>query len=260
MELCSVFQNTIINGYISLRGCVPPTSRNISLMTLRLLVWQLLLLVAGVTNVGLLYSLFSIWPGYRCTAPDTSGLKDYTLIQTSETLRHKLTPTGGCDECTHLDDNTTGYIRRVESSVIFYTPNPKPLVIAKDISLGRYYAQRDLQGWTLAYNNFSFEVIEQSYRVSIKLSDLSVFLCLGIATQDKHCIRPASYRLLNQGQRINQIHGLRDSLWRKDGMCYTLREALASYQGPHNFTFPCWVLPKDLESLKVSITVCSFRY
>lgn len=229
-------------------------------MNIRLLVWQLLLLVAVSTNVGLLYFLFSVWQGYHCPALGSSSLGDTILFQTSpETFHDRLTPTGDCDGCTYLDDNITKYIRRVESSVIFYTPNPRPLVIAKDISLGRYYAQRDLQGWILAYNNFSFEVIEQSYRVSIKLSDLSVFLCLGIATQDKHCIRPASYRLFNQGQRINQIHGLRDSLWRKDGMCFTLREALASYQGSHNFTFPCWVLPKDLESLKVSI-VYIFQY
>lgn len=228
-------------------------------MTIRLLVWQLLLLVAVITNVGLLCLLFSVWQGFHCPVLRTSTLGDSTLIQASpETLHGKLTPTGDCAGCSYSYDNTIGYVRRVESSVIFYTPNPKPVVIAKDISLGRYYAQRDLQGWTLAYNNFSFEVIEQSYRVSIKLSDLSVFLCLGIATQDKHCIRPTSYRLFHQGQRINQIHGLRDSLWRKDGMCYTLREALASYQGSHNFTFPCWVLPKDLESLKVSLH-CSKR-
>ena len=32
-------------------------------------------------------------------------------------------------------------------------------------------------------------------------------------------------------------------------MCRTMKEALASYQGPTNFTFPCWVLPEDLQAL-----------
>lgn len=132
----------------------------------------------------------------------------------------------------------------------FYSPYVNPLVVAKDISLGRYYAQRDLQGWTLAYKNFSFEVTEQSFRTPIRLSDLSVFLCLGIHTQDKHCIKPSAYRTLTQSQKVNQIHGLRDILWRKDSFCFTVREALANYKGKRNFTFPCWVLPKDTEALE----------
>lgn len=144
-------------------------------------------------------------------------------------------------------------IREVESSVLFYSPDSRPLVVAKDISLGRYYAQRDLQGWTIAYKNFSFEVVEQSFRTPVKLSELSVFLCLGIHTQDKHCIKPSSYRTFTQSQKVNQIHGLRDTLWRKDAFCYTMREALGSYKGRKNFTFPCWVLPKDKEVLEVEM-------
>ena len=145
-------------------------------------------------------------------------------------------------------------IREVESSVLFYSPDSRPLVVAKDISLGRYYAQRDLQGWTIAYKNLSFEVVEQSFRSLVKLSELSVFLCLGIHTQDKHCIKPSSYRTFTQSQKVNQIHGLRDTLWRKDAFCYTMREALGSYKGRKNFTFPCWVLPRDKEILQVEMS------
>ncbi len=138
----------------------------------------------------------------------------------------------------------------IESTILFHRTNSKGLVVAKDISFGRYYAQRDLQGWTMAYNNFSFEVIEQSFRTSVKISDLSVFVCLGIQSQDKHCIKPSSFRLLTQAHKYNQIHGLRDILWKKDAFCYTLREALSSYHGKRNFTFPCWVLPADKDKLQ----------
>ncbi len=138
----------------------------------------------------------------------------------------------------------------IESTILFHRASSKGMVVAKDISYGRYYAQRDLQGWTIAYNNFSFEVIEQSFRTSVKISDLSVFVCLGIQSQDKHCIKPSSFRLLTQAHKYNQIHGLRDILWRKDAFCYTVREALSSYRDKRNFTFPCWVLPADENKLR----------
>lgn len=144
-------------------------------------------------------------------------------------------------------------LKAIEGSVIFYHTSPKSVVIAKDISFGRYYAQRDLQGWTMAFSNFSFEVFEQSFRTAVKLSDFSVFVCLGIQSQDKHCIKPPSFRLLTQDQKYNQIHGLRDILWKKDAFCFTLREALSSYRGRKNFTFPCWVLPMDLEKLRTAM-------
>lgn len=145
-------------------------------------------------------------------------------------------------------------LREIESTLLFYSPDSHPLVIVKDISYGRYYALRDLQGWTLGYQNFSFEVVEQSFRTQVRVSDFSVFLCLGIHSQDRHCIKPSSLRLLRLTQKYNQIHGTRDILWRKDAYCYTLREALATYRGSKNFTFPCWVLPKDREKLEAEMS------
>ena len=114
----------------------------------------------------------------------------------------------------------------------------------------RYFAQRDLQGWTIAFEEIGFSVQEVHQR-SVGMSEFSVFLCLGIVAQDRLCLRPHSYGLLGQGQRFNQIHGLREYLWRKDGMCLTLREALAGFEGPRNFTFPCWVLPMDITEFRV---------
>ena len=144
-------------------------------------------------------------------------------------------------------------LHEIESTLLFYSSQNKPLVVVKDISYGRYYALRDLQGWTLGYQNISFEVVEQSFRTQVKLSDFSVFLCLGIHAQDRHCIKPSSLRLLLPTQKYNQIHGTRDVLWRKDAYCYTMREALAAYKGSKNFTFPCWVLPKDREKLEMEM-------
>ena len=141
----------------------------------------------------------------------------------------------------------------IESTLLFHSSERTALVVVKDISYGRYYALRDLQGWTLGYQNFSFEVVEQSFRTTVKLSDFSVFLCLGIHAQDRHCIKPSSFRLLLPTQKYNQIHGTRDILWRKDAYCYTMREALMNYKGSKNFTFPCWVLPKDREKLELEM-------
>ncbi len=153
---------------------------------------------------------------------------------------------------TNKDSSLTLYqtLQEVEWNLLFYSPSKTPLVVAKDISFGRYYAQRDVQGWILAYSNQSFELVEQSFRTQVKISELSVFLCLGIQSQDKHCLRPSSFQTLHRTQKYNQIYGLREVLWRKDGFCYTMREALLGYKGAKNFVFPCWVLPLDRQSLE----------
>lgn len=223
----------------------------------RFFAWQLFFLLFLVLNVVLLYTAISYNHRYSCSTSSgaKSELKE-TLPQNK--LRLSLSRENSSElQYSHRDCNAEvegsfiEYLCRVESSVSFYSPKQRPLVVAKDISYGRYFARRDLQGWTTAFKNFGFDVTEISYREAVSLSQLSVFLCLGIATQDKHCIRPSSYHLLQQGQKVNQIHGLRESLWRKDGMCLMIREALATYEGPRNFTFPCWVLPADKDLLYV---------
>lgn len=225
---------------------------------------QLLFLAVLVLNIVLLYTAISLKLKHSCSTPTNyvnparmSKLKKSPLQEDRLEL-HFPREVFSESQSSHRDckveeeGSLTEYLCRVESSVSFhYPPNQRPLVVAKDISYGRYFARRDLQGWTTAFKNFGFDVTEMSYREAVSLSQLSVFLCLGIAMQDKHCIRPSSYHLLRQGQKVNQIHGLRDSLWRKDGMCLMLREALTNYEGPHNFTFPCWVLPADREVLHV---------
>lgn len=142
------------------------------------------------------------------------------------------------------------FIEEVESNLLFHSFSKNPVVVAKDISYGRYYAQRDVQGWSIAYTNMSFEFMEQSFRTQVRISDLSAFLCLGIQSQDKHCLRPSSFQTLRNIQKYNQIYGIRDILWRKDSFCFTMREALFGYKGNKSFVFPCWVLPKDQQSLE----------
>lgn len=151
------------------------------------------------------------------------------------------------------DSGLEAKIRELESTLFYYSPSARPLVIVKDVSFGRYYAQRDLQGWTLAYQNFSFDVVELSFRTAVKLSESDVFLCLSIQAQDRHCLKPYSFRTLGQHHRYNQIHGMRNILWKKDAFCSTMKEALKSYKGRRNFTFPCWVIPKDNDILKVKM-------
>jgi hypothetical protein len=226
--------------------------------------WRLLFLAALAFNIVLLYTLASQWSARSCRATaardDKAAAKPYKYKNTAplpphrDTLElypsHELSPEllshGDCGA--EVRGSLAEYLCRVESSVSFYSASHPPTVIAKDISFSRYFARRDLLGWSLAFKNISFDVVEVAHR-AVSNTEFSVFLCLGITRQEKHCMKPSSYHLLHQGQKVNQIHGIRDSLWRKDGMCLTLREALADYSGPRNFTFPCWVLPSDREDL-----------
>ena len=225
--------------------------------------WQLLFIAALALNIVLLYSLVYPWAASSCnsTAKDArTAMKPTTAPPKPEAFgkasREPSTVleyvTRDCvEECE--EGGLAQYLCRAEASVSFYAPpHPPPLVVAKDVTTSRYFAQRDLQAWTLAFSNISFGVSEV-HRKAVRLDDLTVFICLAIVTQDKHCLRPSSYHLLGQGQRFNQIHGVRESLWRKDGMCLMLREALAAYEGPQDFTFPCWVLPTDSTALRVGI-------
>ena len=233
--------------------------------------WRLLFLGALAFDVALLYTLTSQWSARTrsCHAtvdvardeaaamPYNFKFKNTALLPPhhvslgpypSHELSSELVNRGDCSA--EVRGSLAEYLCRVEHSVSFYSPSHPPVVIAKDISITRYFARRDLFGWTLAFKNISFDMVEVAHQV-VSNTEFSVFLCLGIAKQDKYCMRPSSYHLLHQGQKVNQIHGIRDYLWRKDGLCLTLREALADFKGPRNFTFPCWVLPSDREDLVV---------
>lgn len=228
------------------------------------ILWVLLLTSSLLVLLTSLLSIMSPYTKRECQYDDlseetrariivSSPYKDPVLtgLQNKDVDRNALK--GSSLECNSSVQNSHPFLYHVceiEFSYIFFNPRQRPLMIAKDISPSRYYAKRDLQGWNLAYKNVSFEVSEVSYRTSVVLSKLAVFLCLGSHAIDLHCLKPSTYQMLTQGQKFNQIHGFRNSLWRKDAFCFTLREALGGYNGRKNFTFPCWVLPKDNEALR----------
>ena len=136
-----------------------------------------------------------------------------------------------------------------EASLVFFNPYNNPVVV-KDVSYQRYYAARDLQGWSIAFNNRSMQVVERSITSSVSSSDFSIFICLTLSAHDKYCIKPKNIKNLEQWQRYGQFYGLRNILWRKDSFCWAMKEALSDFKKDRDFTFPCWVLPHDIEALE----------
>lgn len=214
-------------------------------------IWRVCFILAALV---LIYSTLEVVPSFvqYNSQPCSAALK--AVIKPDTRDQKSPPPASTFTDLSVGEDLLLRRLREIESTLLFHSSEENPLVVVKDISYGRYYALRDLQGWTLGYQNFSFEVMEQSFRTQVKTSDFSVFLCLGIHAQDRHCIKPGSFRLLLPTQKYNQIHGIRDILWRKDAFCYTIREALATYRGNKNFTFPCWVLPKDKSKLETTMS------
>ena len=137
----------------------------------------------------------------------------------------------------------------MEASLVFFNPYSNP-VIVKDVSYQRYYATRDLQGWTIAFNNRSMHVVERSMTSSVSSIDFSVFICLTLSAHDKYCIKSKNIKNLEQWQRYSQFYGLRNILWRKDSFCWSMKEALNDFKKERDFIFPCWVLPNDIVSLE----------
>ena len=247
----------------------------------RVYVWQLAFPVVLALNILLFY--YGVVPGLerRCApsawgentphdaygygrwpAVDETDSSPNAPLQLDSSPRQQLSvmSSGNPAECSgEKEDTMAWFLCLAQASVTFHSPHPKPLVLAKDVTRSRYFAQRDLQGWTMAFEEIGFTVQEVHQR-SVGLSEFSVFLCLGIVAQDRLCLKSHAHHLLGQGQKFNQIHGIRESLWRKDGMCLTLREALGGFEGPRNFTFPCWVLPMDMTKFQVRLCLIATMY
>lgn len=137
-----------------------------------------------------------------------------------------------------------------QSEAGFHQPGHLTAVV-RDVSYGRYFSQRDLQGWSLSLSNISFEVVEHHARRSVPLDKFALLLCLALDLQDTLCLRQEAYLHLGGGQRINQFYQMRHVLWRKDSFCRTLQGALESFASPDpDFSLPCWVLPEDLDALR----------
>ena len=137
-----------------------------------------------------------------------------------------------------------------QSEAGFYQPRRLTAVV-RDISYGRYFSQRDLQGWSISLNNISFDVVEHHTRRSVPVDQFALLVCLALDLQDALCLRQEAYLHLGAGQRVNQFYQMRNVLWRKDSFCHTMQEALDGFHSPDPaFTFPCWVLPQDLDALR----------
>ena len=140
-------------------------------------------------------------------------------------------------------------ICNMEGSSVFFNPFNNPVVV-KDVSYQRYYATRDVQGWSIAFSNRSMQVVERSVTSSILSNEFSIFICLTLSGHEKYCIKPKNIKNLEQWQRYGQFYGLRNILWRKNSFCWTMKEALNNFKRERNFTFPCWVLPNDIKALE----------
>ena len=144
----------------------------------------------------------------------------------------------------------SGLLCEAQSEAGFHQPHHLAAAV-RDVSHGRYFSQRDLQGWSLALANISFEVVEHHARRPVPLDQFALLLCLALDLQDSLCLRPEAYLHLGRGQRVNQIYQMRNVLWRKDTFCHSLQEVLESFASPDPpFTFPCWILPQDLHALR----------
>ena len=247
----------------------------------RIYVWQLVFLIVLALNVVLFY--YRVVPGLerRCApsawgentphdaygygrwpAVDETDSSPNAPLQLDSSPRQQLSimSSGNAAECSEEKEGTMAwFLCLAQASVTFHSPHPKPLVLAKDVTRSRYFAQRDLQGWTMAFEEIGFTV-QEVHQGSVGTSEFSVFLCLGIVAQNRLCLNSHAHHLLGQGQKFNQIHGIRESLWRKDGMCLTLREALGGFEGQRNFTFPCWVLPMDMTKFQVGLCLIAAMF
>jgi hypothetical protein len=69
---------------------------------------------------------------------------------------------------------------------------------------------------------------------------------MGMRIVDKTCLLPKDYPLLAEHQRVNQLHGFRRTLWRKDTFCRIIKQfnLVAAQLTPEKvsdlvFTFKC---------------------
>lgn len=85
---------------------------------------------------------------------------------------------------------------------------------------------------------------------SIRRSDWDVLVCLSLKTQK--CLDEIDFSRFaaTNMKRVNRLLGLRDVLWSKNNFCDTITNSLGASQLVGEFTFPCWVLPRDRERLE----------
>ena len=109
------------------------------------------------------------------------------------------------------------------------------------------YIGRDIVGYKWAFERAGFTIKKaKSGHISIKTltsETWSVLLCLALNTE--HCFTSGSMFKTQRYQRINRLQGLRQVLWSKDSFCRTLHEGVHGHASFRNYTFDCWILPKQ---------------
>lgn len=108
--------------------------------------------------------------------------------------------------------------------------------------------------WESTFVDFGFQVQQTTKQELAKttLHPWGVMLCMDLFDGKNNCIDPQELPRMKRWQRINRLVGLRKTLWNKDKFCETMGSALHGYRfATHveQFVFPCWVLPKQFESM-----------
>jgi len=159
-----------------------------------------------------------------------------------------------------------------------------------DTSDHRYFIRRDAPAWQNAFESVGIGLWEVSRgRKPMRstsgpeaVAKWDIRLCEGMTNRYKGCFSPKMIPHLRQNQRVAMIPGMRQILWKKDGMCDTIRdrgliptggvdgamnsatefhmmarlhEKYATWPAQHPpipfpYSMPCYILPRDEKILK----------
>eukprot|EP00041_Stephanoeca_diplocostata_P021449 m.500074 g.500074 ORF g.500074 m.500074 type:complete len:412 (+) comp21829_c0_seq23:190-1425(+) len=163
-----------------------------------------------------------------------------------------------------IDKEITGFLRERygdESLRAIRDTHFRHAVSIDETGPQRYYARRDLEAWRIALDGHNFTVSERlgpfrpAYFGPNAEKAVSVLLCMAMSRIEKKCITPIGLLALRGTVRLNQLHGFRSILWRKDAFCTTLEAATADAAPEvsakfRKHLFPCWTLPAEATRLQ----------
>ena len=144
-------------------------------------------------------------------------------------------------------------VSRIYSIVRLYAWSTPP-ANTRAVALGsRGIIRRDYPAIAQAFRNRSISIVniqpsQSGHNRHPKRQDWDVFVCVSLSTDD--CLGKRDFLKYSRERRkkVNRIYGLRKTLWNKDAFCRTVTSSLGARVG--DYTFPCWVLPRDLESFR----------
>lgn len=145
-----------------------------------------------------------------------------------------------------------GYQQRiVEKAITDVISNSIIPVNAKDILIGgwrllvnrdggAYKRQLQKRGYSVKIPSFSL----RGYTDAVRVLDpaVALYVCLDTSDGDRSCIPSERLAFLAPYQRVNRIHGVRHTFWRKDGFCTLSSKVLGAWPEA-GFMLPCWTVP-----------------